>query len=47
MLAEMGAPASYVSHRLGHKNISTTLDVYYHMTDGVEENGDKFLNQKF
>ncbi len=47
MLAEMGAPANYVSHRLGHKNVSTTLDVYYHLTDVMTEDGNKYLNSKF
>lgn len=47
MLAEAGAPANYVSHRLGHKNVSTTLNVYYHLTETMTQNGDKYLEEKF
>jgi integrase len=37
MLLEAGLDIKYVSERLGHKNIQTTLDIYAHLTDKIRE----------
>ncbi|MCD8053731.1 MAG: tyrosine-type recombinase/integrase [Lachnospiraceae bacterium] len=47
MLAQNDALPVYVSRRLGHKNLTTTLNVYYHSTEMTEVDGDHFLNQIF
>jgi integrase len=37
MLLEAGLDVKYVSERLGHKDIQTTLDIYTHLTDRMRE----------
>ena len=37
MLLESGANIKDIQRRLGHKNISTTLDIYSHVTSGMQE----------
>lgn len=42
MLLEAGLDIKYISERLGHKDIQTTLDIYTHLTDKMREtNRDK------
>ena len=43
MLAERGASPKYVQHRLGHKNIQVTMNIYQHLTDKMSEEGTRFL----
>lgn len=45
MLAESGASPKYVQHRLGHKNIQVTMQIYQHLTQQMEEIGDQLLDQ--
>ena len=44
MLAERGASPKYVQHRLGHKNIQVTMQIYQHLTDKMSEEGAKLLD---
>ena len=44
MLAELGASPKYVQHRLGHKNIQVTMNIYQHLTDKMSEEGAKLLD---
>lgn len=44
MLLENGAPPIYVQHRLGHKNINITLQIYQHLTNKMTEEGCKILD---
>ena len=44
MLLEAGAAPKYVQQRLGHKNINVTMEVYYHLTEKMSQNGDDILN---
>lgn len=44
MLAEKGASPKYVQHRLGHKNIQVTMQIYQHLTDKMSEEGAKLLD---
>ena len=44
MLLENGAPPIYVQHRLGHKNIDVTLQIYQHLTDKMTAEGCKILD---
>lgn len=39
MPAERGASPKYVQHRLGHKNIQVTMQIYQHLTDKISEEG--------
>ena len=43
MLAERGASPKYVQHRLGHKNIQVTMQIYQHLTDKMSAEGAKLL----
>lgn len=43
ILAEKGASPKYVQHRLGHKNIQVTMQVYQHLTEKMSEEGAQFL----
>lgn len=43
MLAESGASPKYVQHRLGHKNIQVTMQIYQHLTQQMEQTGDQLL----
>ena len=43
MLAERGASPKYVQHRLGHKNIQVTMNIYQHLTDKMSEEGTRLL----
>lgn len=42
LMMEAGANGKFIQQRMGHSKISTTLDVYSHMTDKIEETS---LNQ--
>lgn len=44
MLAEAGASPKYVQHRLGHKNIQVTMQVYQHLTKNMVEKDSKLLD---
>lgn len=45
LLFEAGTPIQVVKERLGHKNISTTMDIYTHVTKkSKEEVGQKFAD---
>lgn len=37
LMMEAGANVKFIQQRMGHSKISTTLDVYSHMTDKIEE----------
>lgn len=43
ILAEKGASPKYVQHRLGHKNIQVTMQIYQHLTEKMSEEGAQFL----
>lgn len=43
MLSEKGASPKYVQHRLGHKNIQVTMQIYQHLTDKMSEEGAQLL----
>lgn len=45
MLLDEGAPIKFVQQRLGHKDIETTLNIYAHLTDKMEEQGVEILNR--
>lgn len=45
MLAEIGATPKYVQHRLGHKNIQVTMQVYQHLTPLIEDKNVELLNK--
>ena len=36
MLIEAGANIKEVSHRLGHDNLATTMDIYSHVTEKMK-----------
>ena len=44
ILAEKGASPKYVQHRLGHKNIQVTMQIYQHLTEKMSEEGAKLLD---
>ncbi len=46
-LVDSGARPEYVQQRLGHKNIETTMNVYYHMTDSTRKEQSERLKQMF
>lgn len=43
ILAEKGASPKYVQHRLGHKNIQVTMQIYQHLTEKMSEEGAQLL----
>lgn len=43
LLAEKGASPKYVQHRLGHKNIQITMQIYQHLTEKMSSEGAKIL----
>lgn len=45
--AEAGMPQKYTQQRLGHKDISVTLQYYTHLTDKMSEIGGKILESMF
>ncbi len=47
MLAEADAPIKYTQERLGHKDISVTMQVYQHASDKLNEKGNNILNGMF
>lgn len=44
MMLENGAPPKDVQHRLGHKNIKVTMDIYAKLTQKMEEQSVNILN---
>lgn len=46
-LLEAGLPIKYVQERMGHKNISVTMDIYNHLTQNQAEQGKKALENVF
>ena len=47
MLLEHGAPLKYIQHRLGHKNIDITINVYQHLTPILANQGYATLSEMF
>ena len=47
MLLENGAPLKYIQHRLGHKNIDVTINVYQHLTPTLANQGYSTLSEMF
>lgn len=47
MLLESGVKPKYVQERLGHKNIQVTLNIYQHLTDSMQSDGDDIVNNMF
>lgn len=47
MLAEIGVDQKYIQTRLGHSDLSTTIDVYEHTTNLMRERGRNALNTIF
>lgn len=47
MLVEAGATPMYIQHRLGHKNLSVTMRVYFHYTEQMDSSGAQQLEQMF
>ena len=45
MLLENGAEIKDVQHRLGHKNIQVTLQIYAHLTEKMQNRTVEILNQ--
>lgn len=45
MLLEIGANIKDVQHRLGHKNIQVTLEIYTHLTESMQDRSVEILNQ--
>ena len=46
-LLEAGLPLKYVQERLGHKNISVTMDIYNHLTQNQAEQSKNALESVF
>ena len=44
MLAEQNTPVKYIQSRLGHKNVSVTLQIYEHVTERISNEGRNILN---
>lgn len=45
MLMENGVDMVYIKHRLGHKDISVTMNIYTnHITDKIKYNNNNILN---
>ncbi len=47
MLAESGAPIKYTQERLGHKDITVTMQIYQHASDTIRQTGNAILEQMF
>ena len=47
MLAESGAPIKYTQERLGHKNITITMQIYQHASDTIKQEGNAILERRF
>lgn len=47
MLMENAAPLKYIQHRLGHKSIDVTINVYQHLTDTLSEKGQVVISAMF
>ncbi len=47
MLLEAGAAPKYVQHRLGHKNLQVTMNVYQHLTQKMSDKGSEILDKLF
>ncbi len=45
MLAESGAPIKYTQERLGHKNITITMQIYQHASDTIKQEGNAILEK--
>ena len=43
----MGFPDRIVQERLGHSTISTTLDIYSHVTPGLQEAAARHFDEVF
>ncbi|WP_324356675.1 tyrosine-type recombinase/integrase, partial [Ruminococcus sp.] len=44
---EAGLPIKYIQERLGHKNISVTMDIYNHLTQNQAELSKRALEDVF
>ena len=47
MLTEKHAPEKYIQHRLGHKKIEVTKNIYTHVTDRILQEGNDILESMF
>ncbi|MBD5086489.1 MAG: site-specific integrase [Clostridiales bacterium] len=47
ILAESGATQKYIQCRLGHSKLSTTFEVYEHVTDDIRQQGRSVVNRVF
>nr|MDE5978177.1 site-specific integrase [Turicibacter sp.] len=47
LLLEAGSNVKFIQERMGHSKISTTLDIYSHMTDNIEETSLKQFENLF
>lgn len=47
MLYMQGVPDKYIQHRLGHKNLNITKNVYIDMNERIAEQGKKILEDMF
>ncbi len=46
-LVEVGANLKYIQTRLGHKNLKVTLQIYTHLTEKMQTDGDKLIDNLF
>ena len=44
MLVEHGSPLKYVQKRLGHKNLTVTMNTYQHFTERIQQQGREVVN---
>ena len=47
LLAEAGVDLNFIMNRVGHKNSSTTTEIYLHVTSGMRENASQKMQTKF
>lgn len=47
MLAEAGAPMKYTQERLGHKDITVTMQIYQHASDTIRKSGASIIEKMF